>query len=83
MAIVYAKNTGNLIYYVYKFAAPSYGISITLRSGETSMLPNFSNEFQEAVSFLSFLAEHRIKPDALNDAATEFRQKPHLCLRHG
>lgn len=41
MAIMYAKRCGEVVYYVYKFKKPHYGVSVTHRNGDTAIISDF------------------------------------------
>lgn len=42
MAIMYAKRCGEVVYYVYKFKKPYFGVSVTHRNGDTAIISDFS-----------------------------------------
>ena len=73
MAIMYAKRCGKVVYYVYKFQKPHYGVSVTHRNGDTAIISDFSMTLSEAVSFVEYLFQCCIQPVQLEAAAREYR----------
>lgn len=73
MAIMYAKRCGEVVYYVYKFKKPHYGVSVTHRNGDTAIISDFSPTLLEAVSFVEYIFQSCIQPVQLKAAAQEYR----------
>ena len=74
MAIMYAKRCGEVVYYVYKFKKPYFGVSVTHRNGDTAIISDFSPTLLEAVSFVEYIFQSCIQPVQLKAAAQEYRR---------
>ena len=71
MAIMYAKRCGEVVYYVYKFKKPYFGVSVTHRNGDTAIISDFSPTLMEAVSFVEYIFQSCICLLYTSDAADE------------
>ncbi len=81
MAIVYSKKGGELVYYVYKFRKPLYGVSVTHRNGDTSLVSDFSSKLPEAVGFVDFIFDEHIRPPQLQKAVEEYKSAKSCFLK--
>lgn len=72
MAIMYAKRCGEVVYYVFRFKKPHYGVSVTHRNGDTAIISDFSPTLGEAVRFVEYIYQSCIQPMQLDAAAKEY-----------